>query len=245
MFKRFLFLFVFGFLFLVNSAFAKEITLAYIDFPPYEFENKGKPSGVLVDIVETIFKRAEISLKLKYLPFKDAYEQTINGQIDGVFDLYKTEERLKYFDYTEWIIKNPLMFFVRKDSDIQFNRPADLKGLRIGIMPGYTYGTEFDESELFVKEESETHLANMKKLVMGRIDAFVCDKLVGLSVAIKNNLMSELKILPSPLRIMDGYIGFTKGKCQKEIEKLDEVINQMHKAGEIDKMIDDYVANML
>ncbi len=220
---------------------AKAVTLGYVDFPPYEFQNKGKPDGALVLIVQTLFKRADIPLKLVPLPFKRAYEETRSGSIDGLFNFYKTKEREAHFDYSDPVIKNPLVFFVRKDSQLSYEDLDDLKGLKVGVMTGYTYGPDFDTSPLFTRDPSDSHESNLKKLVLGRLDAYPCDKLVGLYVAVRNDLMSELKILPKPLAVMNGYIGFTKGKHEQTIRKINAVLTEMGKNGEIEALIDSYI----
>jgi len=245
MIKKTVFLLVACCVFCGQSVNAKNITLSYVDFPPYEFIDNGKPGGVLVTIVEMIFKKANIPLKLRFLPFKRAYVTTKEGGIDGLFNFYKTKERLKFFDYTESVIKNPLVFFVRKDSLINFNKLEDLKGLKVGVMLGYTYGTNFDKSTLFIKEATNSHENNFKKLVAGRIDTYLCDKLVGIHTAMKNDFMSELKILPTPLKVMDGYIGFTKEKHQSIINRINKVIIEMHQSGEIKKIINQYIEKNL
>ena len=227
--------------FLANTVNAQYIALGYVDFPPYEFKNHdGKPQGLLITIVETVFQRSNVNLVLKYLPFKRAYLSTQRGEIDGLFNFYKTKNRLVFFDYTEPIIRNPLTLFVRKNAILKFNTLEDLKGLKIGVMRGYSYGTVFDESPLFMKEAADSHESNFYKLMHRRIDAYLCDKLTGIHVATKNNLMSELVILPKPVIIMDGYIGFTKGKHRKVIKKLNKAIIEMHQNGEIEKIVNQY-----
>jgi len=242
--KKTLFAFVSIFLFWANSVNAQYIVLGYVDFPPYEFkDDDDKPRGMLVTIVQTLFERAEISLVLKYLPFTRAYISTKRGEIDGLFNFYKTENRLDSFDYTEPIIRNPLTFFVQKSSAMQFDKLYDLKGLKIGIIRGYSYGTVFDESQLFIREAADSHESNFYKLMHGRIDTYLCDKLAGIHVATKNNLMSELRILPTPLIVMDGHIGFTKGKHEKVINLIDRIIIAMHRNGEIEKIVNQYSEN--
>lgn len=226
--------------FRISSAYAEPITLAYVDFPPYEFEANGQAEGILVEIVGKIFQRANISLELEFLPFKRAYAYTLRGEIDGLFNFYKTPKRLAGFDYSDVILKNPLVLFVKKGSKITFNTLTDLKGLRIGVMRGYTYGPEFDESTAFIKEIGDSHESNFKKLAVGRLDVYVCDNLVGMHVVRKLRLMSEFDILPVPLIIMDGHIGFTKNKHQPTIRKINEIIKAMRQSGEIDQVISNY-----
>jgi polar amino acid transport system substrate-binding protein len=211
-----------------NNAFTQEITLGYVDFPPYEFQKKGKPAGSLVDLVKNIFRKANIPLKLEYLPFKRALLNTKNGKIDGLFNFYKTTERITFFDYTKPIIKNSIAFFVLNNSDIKYKKLEDLTGLKVGVLRGYTYGKNFDKSFLFRKESTNSHIANFLKLKLKRIDIYPCDSNVGLHLVRKNNLYSEFKILPTPLKIMHGYIGFTKGNHKITITKLNKVIKEMH-----------------
>jgi polar amino acid transport system substrate-binding protein len=210
--KIIVFLLILSIPFFAANVRSETITLGYVEFPPYEYQKGGKPVGIQVEIVKTLFKRAGIPLKLRPLPFKRAYEKAKHGEIHGLFNFYKIKKRLPYFDYSEPVIENPLVFFVRKDSNIQFNTIKDLRGLKVGVMRGYTYGEGFDESPLFFRESTNSHLANFKKLLSGRIDAYCCDKLVGIHVARQYNIGSEIKNLPTPLKVMKGHIGFTKGK---------------------------------
>lgn len=227
--------------FVPHSSYAKPVTLSYVEFPPYEFEKNGKPDGALVNIVKTVFEKAGIPLTLVKRPFKRAYEEVKSGQIDGLFNFYRTQERLEFFDYSTPVIKNPLVFFVKKDSSMTYEKLEDLKGLKIGTMTGYTYGTDFDTSPLFKRDPANSHGSNFKKLAGKRIDSYPCDKLVGIHVATENNLMSEFKILPTPLKIMNGYIGFTKGAHSATIKKINKTIEEMTAKGEIKRITDDFM----
>ncbi len=222
---------------------AQAVTLGYVAFPPYEFKGEhGEAKGVLVEIVQTVFQRAGVSLELKFFPFKRALALAKEGKIDGLFNFYKNPERLKYFDYSHQVIQNPLVFFVRKDSNLTFDgNLRSLSGTKIGVLRGYTYGTDFDKSNLFVKDVANSHPSNLKKLVLARIDAYPCDRLVGILIARQEKLMVELKLIPIPLKVMDGHIGFTKGKHQRVLVKIDPIIAKMQKSGEIDRMINAYI----
>lgn len=220
-----------------KPAFAEPIRLAYVDFPPYEYVENGRAAGVLVTIVKEVFERAEVDLQLEFLPFKRAFEYVVAKRLDGLFNLYKIDDRLPLFDYSEPIIVNELVLFVKNSSDLKFESIDDLKGLKIGAMRGYTYGDKFDKNDLFIKELSSNHEAIFKKLARGRIDAYPCDKLVGLYVTYRLGLKKELKVLPKPLEFMDGHIGFAKGQHNQLILKINKVITDMKKNGEIDEMI--------
>jgi len=225
-----------------NALYANSITLGYHAFSPYEFKLNDKPAGIMVDIVQTIFKKVDVQLELKFLPFKRALTNVKKGQNDGLFILYKTPERMKYFDYTKPLINSPLLFFVRKGSNIKFEKLSDLKGLKIGVMHGYTYGSEFDNSPYYTLDPGTSHEVNFNKLIKGRTDAYICDKWVGIYTALKENVMSELKTLPVPLKVMSLYMVFTKGKHQALIDKINPIVESMTASGEIDKLIDQFMS---
>ena len=219
------------------------MTLAYVDFPPYEYEYKGEPRGILVEIVNTVFQRAGIQLELIHYPFQRAYEETRKGSIDGLFNFYKTPERLKDFDYSDPIIDNPLVLFVHKDSEFEFSGNIhDLAGLRVGAIHGYTYGQEFDQSELFIIDYANSHEANFQKLILGRIDVYPCDKLVGKYILDKEDLHGQIKYLPHPLITMQGHIGFTRGRHNQAIKRINKHILEMHIQNEIQEIITNYVS---
>ena len=226
----------------INTAYGDDkVSLGYVDFPPYEYQDGEKPSGILVSIVKELFNRANIPLDLQFRPFKRAYHETSIGRLDGLFNFYKIDKRLEFFDYSIPIIDNPLVFFVRRDSSIKYQELADLKGLKVGTMLGYTYGTSFDESDLFIKYRLVNHEKNFELLTKGRLDLYPCDKLVGIYIADKEGLLDQVKILPVPLRVMKGHIGFTKGKHQIVIEKINQEIMTMRRNGEIEKYINDFI----
>ncbi|MCP4021120.1 MAG: amino acid ABC transporter substrate-binding protein [Desulfobacteraceae bacterium] len=226
---------------LCQTAVSQKLAIAYVDFPPYEYMENGQPAGIMVAIVKRLFRKADIEYELQYLPFKRAYNKVKLGRIDGLFNFYKIPERLAYFDYSKPIIQNPLVFFIRKESKITFQELKDLSGLTVGAMLGYTYGSEFDNTTLFVIDRAVSHFSNFSKLFYGRIDAYPCDKLVGIYLARKHKMMSEFIIIPRPLKVMDGHIGFTKGKHTKIIERLNTAIDQVKQDNTIDNIINAYL----
>ena len=241
MFKKIV-MFILVFIFTFSTIFSKEkIVLAYVDFYPYEYNENNVPKGILVDIVKEAFKRADIELELEFYPFNRAYVYAKEGKIDGLFNFYKNETRMNFFDYSEMVIQNEIVLFVPKNSQIDFQSLSDLKGKKIGVLSGYSYGTQFDNDSSLIKEPGNSHDANIKKLGFDRIDVYPCDKLVGHYSAKKIGLIEKFSYLPKPLKIMDGYIGFTKGKHLEIIEEINKVIIDMRKSGEIDEISNDYM----
>jgi len=192
----------------------KPVTLAYVDFPPYEYQEGGAPKGLLVEAVQDIFKHANLPLKLVFMPFTRALEAVKTGHVDGVFNCYKTKERLPDLDYTDPIIDNPLVFFTRQDSTWSFD--GRLESLAEITLDRVT-----------------SHEANFQKLALGRIDAYPCDRLVGLYIIQKEKLAGKVQMLSMPLKVMKGHIAFTKGKHETVIARLNQAIKDSNKKGDM------------
>ena len=208
--------------------------LAYVDFPPYSWQESGRAKGVQVQIVNSIFKNAHIELELIYLPFKRAYQDVKEGKIDGLFNFYQTPERMQWFDYSASFIKNPLVIFKKNNRQIDIN---NLQGLKVGVMRGYTYGNEFDNNSTFTRYIIDSHKSAFLLLKKNRIDIYPCDYRVGNWHIEKLSLQNEIDSITKPLKIMDGHIGFTKGVHQKNIQKINNAIMNIIKSGEIETII--------
>ncbi len=218
-----------------------ETRLAFVDFPPYEYRENNIPKGILVDAIKDIFSTIGEPLTLEFLPFKRAFVSVKKGHVDGLFNFYKVPERMPYFDYSEPLIDNELVFFVSTDSKLVYRELKDLDHLRVGVILGYSYGEAFDKSTQFYRMKSYTHTVSFYKLADRQIDIYPCDRYVGLYI-VKNEKMSQkIKILPTPLKLMKGHIGFTKGKHNRLIQKLNPVIREMKQNGKLEMYIDKYV----
>lgn len=228
----------------MSFAGRETLTLAFVDFPPYEWQEDGEARGILVDVVKEACKKADVPVELRFLPFKRAFKEVREGRLSGLFNFYKTEQRLAHFDYSIPIIENRLVLFVRKDKEIDFKTLDDLQGYKIGVMRGYSYGEAFDAADL-IREEANDHESAFAKLLYGRIDAYACDMVVGVYTSRKLGIEGELKVLCTPIETMKGHIGFTKGKYPEVIQKLNEQIEAMQQEGRIAEIVDGYLGASL
>ncbi len=118
-----------------------------------------------------------------------------NGDADGIFTAYKTEERLTFADYSnEILIQQSVSLFVTKGSNIQFDGDLNnVKRYRFGVVRDVSYGESFDTmftNNEFAYEEANTGEANLQKLINGRFDILISNKLGALSI-IKNEELSD------------------------------------------------------
>lgn len=233
--------------FSVISARSQEIVkLSTVDFPPYSYSEGQVIKGIEVDIVKKIFDNQGIKYNIELVPFPRALNSVEAGERDFIFNFYKNPDRLKIFDYSDPILENPLVLFVKKDKNIVFTGKIDeLKNYNIGTMLGYTYSPEFDKArkeKTLKTEEVSGHEPNFQKLAAGRIDIYIVERSVGLYIIKKLGLQKEFKYLNVPLKVQQGYMGISKKNPKKALlVKINAGLQALKASGEYQKIFDKYL----
>lgn len=148
-------------------------------YPPfYNWENN-RPVGPLVDIISKAFRRMGLNVEFRKSTWKRSLFEVKNGDADGLCAGAVTPERQEYAVYPEepldleenWVV-------TRADSLPGMTCMADLKGKTVGMVAGYTYGEEFDNTTTLTKKEYLTEMQLMKMLLAGRVDIVVGNRQV-------------------------------------------------------------------
>jgi polar amino acid transport system substrate-binding protein len=109
------------------------------------------------------------------MPWKRALRYADNGKI-GIAGIYKNEDRLRRYDYSNEIFEEKLAIFIHKEMNLNYKAIGDLKGRTIGVIRGWSYGDEFDHyrrQNLFIVDEAQSDEANFHKLLKKRIDCAI------------------------------------------------------------------------
>ena len=84
-------------------------------FPPYEFHEGGKVTGIDVDMAQAIADRIGMDLKIDDMEFDSIIVAVQTGKADiGVAGMTVTEDRLKNIDFTETYTTAKQVIIVRK-----------------------------------------------------------------------------------------------------------------------------------
>lgn len=209
-----------------------------------------QPAGMLVDIL----RYADAALPaqtflLKLYPWARAYSMAEGGQA-GIVGLSWTAERQQHFDYSEPLFYDEVLVVVRQDQQLAFHGIDDLKGLRIGLGGGGSFGEEFEQARqrgLFQVDEDNGPVSRLKKLLAGRIDvALINPGLAGLRRAIVQDpelqrRASELRALPQPLKRDANHLGFHKRLAMGGfLAEFNAVIRRGYANGDIPRLLARY-----
>ncbi len=152
------------------------VKISFSEFPPFEFMKDGKASGFSVDLLLDIFESAGYKVEFIYFPWKRALEAGKAGETDVIVNVKKSEEREKYFIYSDPILYYERFFFKKKTLDIHPTSFAEISSYDIATVNGYFYGEDFDNAHLHLAptSSSDPAMSNLRKLVAGRVDLVVC-----------------------------------------------------------------------
>ncbi len=223
MIKKIFILFLFAIFYVIQGyASEKEIFLTAAEYPPY-YGAKLENQGVLTEVIREAFKRVGYEVKVEFYPFARGLMMAKEGYSDGMFPPWKTEEREKWFVFSNPIPPpNIIGFFKRKDKKITFKTYQDLRPYRIGSVFGYAYPKGFLESDLR-NMEAYTDEMLIKKLVNGRVDLAVIEKMQAKYLLMKSypKQIDNFEFMEPPMAILQQHVVISK-KSKNAQKKLND-----------------------
>ncbi|MHC5350321.1 substrate-binding periplasmic protein [Metapseudomonas furukawaii] len=163
------------------AARAEPLRIVSEPWAPYVYEEHGEIRGLDYEASAEVLRRLGVEVEWSLQPWKRCLMELESGQADGVLDIFHTDERESWMVYpAEPLSKVEFVLFHDRQRPYPFNRLDDLRGLKVGVSPGYWYADpQFRTSPLFTREAAPTHEANLGKLVRDRVDLVVNDRLAG------------------------------------------------------------------
>jgi polar amino acid transport system substrate-binding protein len=211
------------------------------NYPPYMFAEDGKPAGLYTDLISGAFERMDMPLTIEAMAWTAAL-QRIDGAEIGLGGLYKNDARLEKYDYSDAILEEKLMVFVRSGDEFAFDSLDDLRGRVVGVISGWSYGQAIDEaraSGLLTTEEATSDGENLMKLLAGEIDAAIVDALAARTIiAGHDELKGTVIALPKPVATNMAYLAFNKdAHRQSLLEDFDATLSGMRADGSFETIL--------
>lgn len=209
-------------------------------FPPFVIGEEGSEAtgGVFVERAKKVFDEMGIDVKIELYPWKRCLEMAKNGEAAFMLGVIYTPSRtfLKY-PKTPLVTDNITTFYSLKafPDGLDIKSFADLKGKRVGIVDGYTYGDEFnklsDDGAIKV-DMAKNEITNFKKLNIGRMPVFLCYETSGKAALESDPTFSEtIRITESHLTAVDFFLAVCVNNpdAMKRVEALEEALEKTGK----------------
>ena len=211
-----------------------------IDFdqanPPYMYVQDGQLRGIFPELCRRVFMRLRVPVELRPRPWARALE--LNTGSAGLCGLYKTEDRAKRLDFSDYLMEDTILVYSLKSKPIVPRRVWDLWGRRIGVMRGWSYGDEFDHyrsESMFQISEVSTDEQNFQMLASGRIDCFLA---IPTSVASLTPRYPAIQPSQIPIAINTTHLAFSKELHARDLlARFNAEVHAMRDSGEFQRLI--------
>ena len=218
-----------------GSISAQSFQLNTENYPPFNMENeKGEIIGISTEIVEALFKRANVTYKLSLLPWQRAYKEALEIEGYAVFSTTRTPEREPLFKWVGPIIENNWVFLKRsKNRHINIKDLDAAKRYRIGGYHGDAIALFLEKKGFSLDYVAKDYL-NVRKLDRDRIDLWATGHLLGPYYA-KENDVEDLEVaLVFKETIMS--IAFNSSTSDAIIDKLNAELRKMEEEGVLERI---------
>ena len=214
------------------------------EWQPY-LSNFSHEYGLASHIVSEAFKLEGVDVTWGFFPWARAYKLAEKGeewQASAVW--WPTEDTKKNFWVSDVVVNTSFVFFHLKEFNFKWDSIQDLSPYQIGFTRGYDYGDKFmsavKEGQLSV-QVVQSDEQSFKKLLLGRIDIFPNDPLVGYAQIKHIFTAQEAKLITHNERSFEAstlhLILSKKAKNNKRyLKKFNAGLKKLKKSGRIAQM---------
>ena len=190
---------------LAVSAQNRQLRLVSTAWPPFT-NAPGQPRFAL-DLVENAFSRIGLSATTTIVEAGKLTPSLLEGPFDGSGAVWKDPERERTLLFSQPYLENRLILVGRRGDDVSATALAGLKGKRVAIVEGYSYGDTIDSSgPTFVRSRSEEDSLGM--LLRNAVDYTLMDELVVQYIVSNyaNEARTRLQVGSTPLLTRPLYL---------------------------------------
>lgn len=215
--------------------------LADDEYPPYSYVENGKLTGIYVELVKkaALLLKPTYHIKLVPMPWRRALALIENGEAFAILPPYKHLELRPYiFPYSIPLFEEHVVVYCHRRFNLTafFNNETKKRPVNLGINSGYMilndkYLAAVDDNRIILRENKSTS-ANIKKLIKGRIDCYVNDKLTieqGLKAERPTTSIYKLFTKKDEISTQTAHIGYSN-VGQGNFPFKNDFVDKMNKA---------------
>lgn len=213
------------------------------DFPPYNYHEKGKITGVSTEVVRAVMKAAGTAAEIKAYPWARAYKMALEEENLLIYSIGRIREREDLFKWVGVIAPCDIhLFKLKKRKDIRIDSLEKAKPYQFGILRGdmcleYLRKKGIEKITVGNKDEDSIHM-----LAKGRVDLIPFAELAFV------HKTRELGYDPSDFEkvwfldeLSEGlYMAFSKNTRDQLVEKFRAALKKIKSDGTYDNILNRY-----
>lgn len=202
-------------------------------FPPYSWLEAGKLSGMDVEIVAALVRRAGAEPRFEPAPWNRVQQLLEQGRVDAAFQFVGRPDRFEKYHMIGPFRFGETVFAVPLDGISDWERLEDLQPFSIGMVQGYTYGQAFDQAGFLRKENTAgDNRLLLRMLAARRVDAIIGDRVTLAYLAQQEGVRDTIRFLAKPFDRVARYIAVPRDR-PGIAERLRVALAQMQADGSI------------
>lgn len=248
-----------------NTAFAQNQTMrsGWYMLDPFQYVDDASGSSVLtgldVELLKAISQEAGYTVRFSEKQWKEQLQDIATGEQEVATGATRTDERERYayFSTPYRTETNVLYVPAGKSNELQASTAEQLltvlkdKSFRLGVIDGYAYAN--DKVNAFIASpenakliyKSQNDYENFQKMLEGRIDGFLADRIVASTVAWRNQFQQKAEEHPVTMT-QNIHLMFSKQSVSPEaIEKFNQAIASLRESGKINTINKRYIFPIL
>ena len=203
------------------------------DFPPFEYLEGSEVKGIEIEILQQVASKMGVTLTIKQMDFEAVVPGIQAGKFDvGASGITINAKRKQNVDFTVPYFLASQAIVVKADSPITCK--ADLTGKKISVQTGTTAEDFCSNSGYEVLAFTANNDA-VEALISGKVDAWVVDNEVALTIAAQQGLM----VLDEAMTTEPYAFAFAKGSTNLS-EEFNKTITAMLQDGTMENIFKKY-----
>jgi polar amino acid transport system substrate-binding protein len=184
-------------------------------WPP--FTNATGQTRFALDLVEAALGRFGVTAKTTIVDAGQFTPSLLGAEYDGSAAAWRDADRERVLIFSQPYLENRLVLVGRHGADVSAKTLGDIKGKRVAIVEGYSYGETIDATgPMFVRSRSEED--SLTQLLNGTVDYTLMDALV-IHYIVSNypeEAGKKLQIGEAALVRRDLYLAVTRRRADAE-----------------------------
>ncbi|MBN1665126.1 MAG: transporter substrate-binding domain-containing protein [Deltaproteobacteria bacterium] len=201
-------------------------------YPPFNFEEKGRLQGIAVDLLEEILKKANVDFNRNQIcltSWTEGYRRALKEKNTIVFSTTRTPEREKLFQWVGPIAPTKIVIIARKDRSLKIHAFDDLKKLKIAALRD-DIGEQLlmrggiKSRAIIVKEKAEDVI---RMLEAGTADAWAYEETAGLWLI--KHMAADPGNFAGLYRLDEGelYFAVNRKTPEEAVKKMQNALNDL------------------
>lgn len=227
---------------LAAQPLAPALTLLTENDPPSQFVGPdGELTGYTVELVRAVQHKLGTHEDIKMVPWARGYQMVQTEPHVALFLMARTAERNGLFQWVGPVLELEYGLYAKSDSKLRLASLEDAKRVRsIGVYRDDVRDQILTKAGLPNLERINNNIANVQKLMGGRIDLYASSSLTyGVEATEAGFQPSDLKLV-LPFQQTQLYIAMSKGTPASVVQSWNAALKKLRQDGSWQKLLKKY-----